>query len=259
MSPPPPAPLPVSCLEAAAPPAHVDVSWGPLADHRLRKKFDLPWNGPRTRVTVTCPEQLSNETFPVAIMFNGFLCKAKWYRGLVDRVVSWGFAVVQYDVEDLIDSAEMAVLDPLLQLLSAQVREGALPAGLDLHRLAVVGHNRGGMLAALHLAKDDLIKAAVLIDPVDMSGESEMWKEVVEKLQRALPEPCPEDMARWRDRLTSAAARLPQALSGTSLQGLQCALQPPATELPGKARPRKLGPLPEHEFPPWIIITSSGH
>ncbi|GLI58535.1 hypothetical protein VaNZ11_000277 [Volvox africanus] len=236
MSPPPLPPLPVNCFETTDPPAHVDVSWGPLAGHRLRKKFDLPWGGPKTRVTVTCPEQLSNETFPVAVMFNGFLCKAKWYRGLVDRVVSWGFAVVQYDVEGLIDSAEMAILDPLLQLLSAQVRGGALPAGLDLHQLAVLGHNRGGMLAALHLAKDDLIKAAVLIDPVDMSGESGRWKEVVEELQRALP----EGLVRWPDRLTSAAARLPQAVNVTSLQGLQCALQPPAIELPGKPRPRKL-------------------
>ncbi|GIL70905.1 hypothetical protein Vretimale_3967 [Volvox reticuliferus] len=240
MSPPPLPPSPASRLEATVPRTHVDVSWGPLADHRVRKEFDLPWDGPKTRVTVTCPEQLSNETFPVVVMFPGFMCMAKWYRGLVDRVVSWGFAVVQYDVEDLINSAEMAILDPLLQLLSVQVREGALPAGLDLHRLAVVGHSRGGLLAALHLAKDDLITAAVLIDPVDMSGEAGSWREVVEELQRALPEPCPGEMARWPDLLTSVAARLPQVVSGTSLQGLQCALQPPAAELPDKARARKL-------------------
>ncbi|EFJ45486.1 hypothetical protein VOLCADRAFT_94199 [Volvox carteri f. nagariensis] len=243
--------------EVAAPlQPHVDVSWGPLAGHRVRKQLPLTqWTGPPTRVTVTCPEQLGNESFPVVIMFGGFMCKAKWYQGLVDRVVSWGYAVVQYDIEGLVDSAESAILDPLLQLISVRVREGDLPAALDLHRLAVLGHGRGGKLAAMHLAKDDLISTAVLLDPVDLCGddgggggleeEAGRWLEVVGELRQALNDMPPPPTTTSTTPSTSAAAAAAAAGGRAPVP-------------PGRVSRPPQPPQPTHDAPGWCGAGAGG-
>lgn len=34
--------------------------------------------------------------FPLVLMFNGFQCRAPWYRATVEHVSSWGYVVLQY-------------------------------------------------------------------------------------------------------------------------------------------------------------------
>ncbi|KXZ46785.1 hypothetical protein GPECTOR_40g519 [Gonium pectorale] len=123
-------------------------------------------------VNVTYPSN-GPAPFPVLFMFNGFQARASWYGGIVRHVASWGYVVVQYTHTGLlpivVDRVELGYLSPLLAWVGARGRADGSPLrGLpDTARLVVMGHSRGGKLAALHFAGRRDISAAVLLDPID--------------------------------------------------------------------------------------------
>ncbi|GLI59127.1 hypothetical protein VaNZ11_000916 [Volvox africanus] len=108
--------------------------------------------------------------FPLAVFSAGFLLGSDSYMSYAERLVSWGYTVLMYDrnetVASLLDDAacvrllvelmDWAEMDPLLRRL-ADLRAGVY----------MVGHSRGGKLAALAGAEDARVAALCLIDPVD--------------------------------------------------------------------------------------------
>lgn len=129
--------------------------------------------------------------FPVVFMFNAFQTYASYYKDYVDHLASFGYIVVQYDTKKMMlmkDKAEAAFFPHLLDWLAQQHEEtnGFLSGLVDMDRVGVAGHSRGGKLAALHTATSDIVKTAYLIDPVDNDGtfakESEDYPSAVKAL-----------------------------------------------------------------------------
>ncbi|GLC53890.1 hypothetical protein PLESTB_000800700 [Pleodorina starrii] len=108
--------------------------------------------------------------FPLAVFSAGFLLGSESYMSYAERLASWGYTVLMYDrnetVASLLDDAacvrllveliDWAAADPLLRRLA--------DPGAGVY---MVGHSRGGKLAALAGAEDARVAALCLIDPVD--------------------------------------------------------------------------------------------
>ncbi|KAK9826744.1 hypothetical protein WJX81_004019 [Elliptochloris bilobata] len=130
--------------------------------------------------------------YPVVLFVSGFQARSHYYKAYAHFLASWGYVVVQYDapwLRIIEDSTELAFLDGLLKKLRADSQAAASPLyqRLDLARLGVAGHSRGGKLAALHFARDQRIAAAYLLDPVDNTArtpESEAYPSAVKALVR---------------------------------------------------------------------------
>ncbi|GAX82073.1 hypothetical protein CEUSTIGMA_g9501.t1 [Chlamydomonas eustigma] len=130
---------------------------------------------------------------PVVLLVNGFQLSSSFYTSYVLRLCSWGYAVLQYDLPGHVlmkklipDDQEAALLPQLLRWVSsAQSSHSNKPSvdvmsnnlyhlpKIDLSSIVLAGHSRGGKLAALMLAQANQmginVKAAALIDPVDMN------------------------------------------------------------------------------------------
>ena len=90
--------------------------------------------------------------------------KASFYAAYADALARHGYAVAQYDLPVLKmvqDSAELALFPGMLgwlQQLTSQ--EGELAGQLDVARLGVAGHSRGGKLATLTMTGPPNMHAA---------------------------------------------------------------------------------------------------
>ncbi|EFJ44147.1 hypothetical protein VOLCADRAFT_95617 [Volvox carteri f. nagariensis] len=123
-------------------------------------------------------------------------CKASWYADIVSHVASWGYVVLQYDGDwnaslALGERGEVAYLDPLLEWLEDKAPSVAgcadLKGAVNFTRSAVMGHSRGGKMAALLYAIEPTnltnIVTAVLLDPVDCAGlEGSRYPSAIAKL-----------------------------------------------------------------------------
>ncbi|KAI8463622.1 MAG: Alpha/Beta hydrolase protein [Monoraphidium minutum] len=110
--------------------------------------------------------------YPVVYLFNGFSSRAEWYSYLPNRLASYGYVVVQYNLNAILttDAQEMKYLKPLQVWLQGESADASSPlsGALDFSQQATAGHSRGGKLAALHMAAEPKVfTTAVLIDPVD--------------------------------------------------------------------------------------------
>ncbi|GIL91219.1 hypothetical protein Vretimale_18879 [Volvox reticuliferus] len=163
------------CTALAAPAVFAQDFWEP-GKHAVEVlnscTTPLPNNWP---VNVTYPRGESGP-FPLIAMFNGMECQASWYTDIINHVASWGYVIVQYTTDFGFplnpfgggEREEVQYLAPLLRWLE---KEPKLAGKIDFANKAVMGHSRGGKLAALHYAnRTNNFKTAVLIDPVDCSS-----------------------------------------------------------------------------------------
>ncbi|KAK9817015.1 hypothetical protein WJX72_008340 [[Myrmecia] bisecta] len=126
-------------------------------------------------LTVTVPSSAPEQphgSFPIVFLFNGFKMRASFYKQYAEHLSSWGCSVLQYDHKfwhTPADASEVQFLDQLIDWVAQQNDTPNTPlSGLvDISKIAVAGHSRGGKLAALHLAGNPRVKTAFLIDPVD--------------------------------------------------------------------------------------------
>jgi len=118
------------------------------------------------------------EDRPVLLLMNGTAGCAAWYHLIAEKAASWGYIVLQYDGRQpfpwearLWPQQEVEVVKALLAWIEKQKKESNPPFRfMDLAKVVVAGHSRGGWLAALLVSDDILksqIKACFLIDPVD--------------------------------------------------------------------------------------------
>lgn len=97
------------------------------------------------------------------------------YRPYAERIASYGYLVLQYDLPFLAfvpDSKELRFARAIREAIPRIVKN--LPVGpVDHSRMAAVGHSRGAKLSALHLAArvDDGVSCAFLVDPVDSGSD----------------------------------------------------------------------------------------
>ncbi|GBF91171.1 chlorophyllase [Raphidocelis subcapitata] len=128
-----------------------------------------------------CDAAAAGRGHPLLFFYSGFQLRASFYSGYPQRLASWGWAVVTYDLTllDLVPAGVQSTWAPhILDALSAANADPSSPwhGRLDASRLAAAGHSRGGKIAALHLANGRRggagpgFGAAYLIDPVDSEG-----------------------------------------------------------------------------------------
>jgi hypothetical protein len=153
---------------------------------------------------------------PIVAFLGGFQSRASFYRPLARRLASHGFAVLQYTsplLQIVPDAHELPFLGAacgwLRGALNQQQQEPAgaatapVPLPLDWERAAVMGHSRGGKLAALHFARGfgvgaggaeaaagaaqtPRFRACFLVDPVDntpFTPESALYPSAVRAIR----------------------------------------------------------------------------
>ncbi|GLI64555.1 hypothetical protein VaNZ11_007875, partial [Volvox africanus] len=147
-------------------------------------------------------------------------CDPSWYSETVEHIASWGYVVLQYildwDVAKQIGEAgEMPYLAPLLEWLGNLTLDGTR-VHADFSRKAVMGHSRGGKLAALHYASNSTaggITTAILLDPVDCMLSGKAHPSAVAKLLGA-DVSCGEPLE--GGRLPSRRSKLAAAVMGAA-------------------------------------------
>lgn len=161
---------------------------GPCDVEQRRDTIPLEEGSPLGKalpITITFPrrqekqnDQRHQETkdslLPVLFFFNGFKMRSSWYRDVVKRLSSWGYVVFQYDTPFLKLPSVAAELDVFPKLVlwlknhfGKQNYSIIIDGKPDVDSIAVIGHSRGGKLAALAYARNtNLVKTAWLLDPV---------------------------------------------------------------------------------------------
>ncbi|MBK06061.1 MAG: hypothetical protein CL920_36040 [Deltaproteobacteria bacterium] len=127
--------------------------------------IDMPSAGNTTR----------KAPYPVIIFSNGFLLKAERYKTYAERLAKWGYVVVRWDTNQESAFSALAhnvlgkMLVAIVDWLDAENKKAgsALAGKLDMSKLMVAGHSRGGKISALAAQSDARIKAIFGIDPVD--------------------------------------------------------------------------------------------
>lgn len=132
-----------------------------------------------TRISVTYPRSLSTEEptpqaglgppFPLAIISSGFLLGCSIYQSYSNMLASHGWTVVRYDrQETLVDYLDdETCVDGIIDLIDWAESDALIKRLADTRTVYLVGHSRGGKLAALASSRDRRIKGLFLIDPVD--------------------------------------------------------------------------------------------
>ena len=116
---------------------------------------------------------------PVILMHHGFMMPTRSYRKYAELIAGYGgFAVVRYDAGNFVPDSDLAYewLNPLVNWVKDREDDGSLveyipgKMSVNVSRIGVVGHSRGGNIAALQLNSTRLetekVVAGFLIDPV---------------------------------------------------------------------------------------------
>ncbi|CAK0760866.1 hypothetical protein CVIRNUC_002807 [Coccomyxa viridis] len=153
-----------------------------------------PGKNAELSLTVTLPGRSESikRPFPVIFFFNGFQARSGFYKAYAERLASWGYVIVQYNLPlfwVIPDANEARYLDGLIEWLEKenQTSSSTLHGAVDTARIASAGHSRGAKLACLHFAGNSRVIAAYLIDPVDntkYSPEGEEYPSGVKALKR---------------------------------------------------------------------------
>jgi chlorophyllase len=125
-------------------------------------------------VRLYLPSDLAAGPFPLVVLSHGFQLNGEGYNVLGDRLASHGFVVVSPSYGDNLFNALSHTA--LAQIVVATIdwaaaengRSGsALFGHLDLDKIGVTGHSRGGKQSIYAAILDPRIKAVFGIDPVD--------------------------------------------------------------------------------------------
>jgi len=110
---------------------------------------------------VTYPGLSSGLAAPVVLFFSGFQMPRSWYDSYAEQLASsGGYAVVQYETSSSIvkplipDMIEVQFIPRILSFLAGEATNSTSPLynRVDVSRVGLMGHSRGGKLAALALA-----------------------------------------------------------------------------------------------------------
>ena len=166
---------------------------GPCSTMQKQLKFPVPKNlqslGSTLPVFFTFPSDCPQPNplgvkppYPLLIFYNGFQMRASFYDRIVKRAASWGYVVMQYNLQ--LFSMPPAALEaqayaPLVDWVKTQAANTKSPLyGLvDTSQVVVGGHSRGGKLAALVLGGNKDVTSGWLLDPIDASQYAPISKE----------------------------------------------------------------------------------
>jgi chlorophyllase len=149
---------------------------GPYTSDQTDTSYTVTYAaGERTMdVRIYLPSDLAAGPFPLVVLSHGFQLNGEGYNVLGDRLASHGFVVVSPSYGDNLFNALSHTA--LAQIVVATIdwaaaengRSGsALFGHLDLDKIGVTGHSRGGKQSIYAAILDPRIKAVFGIDPVD--------------------------------------------------------------------------------------------
>eukprot|EP00210_Caulerpa_lentillifera_P008185 g7815.t3 len=107
---------------------------------------------------------------PVVFFLSGFKLRASYYKDYAEKLASYGYLVVQYDVpitRTITDKKEIALFPTTLIWLFENFENSEFHGQFDFSKIGIVGHSRGGKLACLIANENPVVKALYLIDPVN--------------------------------------------------------------------------------------------
>ena len=161
-----------------------ELPFQPLCGSGASKTYQGVFKPPKThtvRAWVSLPADAcagSNE-LPVIVMHHGFMMPTKSYRLYAELIAGYGgFAVVNYDAGNFVPDSDLAYewLNPLVDWVKERQDDGSLDGfipenmSVNVTRVGVVGHSRGGNIAALQLnstrTETERVVSGYLIDPV---------------------------------------------------------------------------------------------
>mmetsp|Transcript_24282 Transcript_24282/g.33438 ORF Transcript_24282/g.33438 Transcript_24282/m.33438 type:complete len:409 (-) Transcript_24282:7-1233(-) len=127
------------------------------------------------RVNVTYPRNfldgnLANQPpFPLAVISGGFMIDSKQYVSYTERLASWGYVVVSYDIVQSFMSvrSDMLIRCFITDIINWVEQNDALGEIADTSKVYLVGHSRGGKVSVLAASHDPRVVAVCLLDPVD--------------------------------------------------------------------------------------------
>ncbi|PRW33812.1 chlorophyllase I [Chlorella sorokiniana] len=121
--------------------------------------------------------------YPTVYLIPGFSCQPQYYKTWIERLASWGYAVITYDrplggLFQPTAETELSYFEAIMGWRNAanNTQYGGRWAGMFSNApIGVAGHSMGGGLASIQAGvHPHEIAAAVLIDPVDFTSQSRL-------------------------------------------------------------------------------------
>ena len=149
---------------------------GPYTSNQTDASYTVTYaGGDRTMdVRIYLPSDLADGPFPLVVLSHGFQLNGEGYNVLGDRLASHGFVVVSPSYGDslfaaLSHTALAQIVVATIDWAAAQNTTTGSPlfGHIDLDKIGVTGHSRGGKQSIYAAILDPRIKAVFGIDPVD--------------------------------------------------------------------------------------------
>jgi predicted dienelactone hydrolase len=147
---------------------------GPYAAGSVEVWVTNPETGNELATVVWFPERngavdRTGSPHPGIVFVHGFLANPLLYPGNGQQLASWGYVVAMPDLPDVRLSVRVSDARYLLTyLVKESASKDTLLAGMvDSGRLGMIGHSLGGLTTLAAAARDERIKAAVALDPVN--------------------------------------------------------------------------------------------
>lgn len=110
----------------------------------------------------------SGSACPVVIFTPGFLLNSSLYRSYAQRLASWGYTVLLWDLSDVLDDTlTVAYMKQVIDMCGSDPR---LRQYCNCSKLLLMGHSRGAKLSCLIADQEPRVQGLCLIDPVDNSS-----------------------------------------------------------------------------------------